>query len=100
MAITMRHQFIGPLGGGIQAHRMIDRVVSRKWLLGIGPVDAGTAGIHEVPGLLRTATLHDVDEGGQICTHIGVRIEQGIAHPRLRRQMQYAVKMMLRKHTL
>ena len=50
-----------------------------------------------MPAAIVAAALEDVGEAGQIGIHIGVRIDQRIAHAGLRREMNHIGKAMLRE---
>ena len=76
MAVGVRHQLIGFLGGGIQADGMVDRVGLGKRHLDVAAVHAGAARVHQVRGRVVAAGLQDVDEAHQIRLGVGVRVGQ------------------------
>jgi len=64
MAVGVGHQFVGLLGGRIEAHRMVHAVVFGEGQLFVAPVNAGAAGIDQVFHLIVAATFQDIDEAG------------------------------------
>ena len=87
MRIGMRHQFIGLLGRAVEAQRMIDIVSGAKRHAAIGAVNRGRRRVYEVPTSGVPATFEQVEKARKIGVGIGARIDQGMAHPGLRREM-------------
>ena len=76
MAVTVRHQFIGALGGSVKLERVIDSGMLGKWQRGIRPVDAASARIGEVGGLGVAARFEDICESDDVALDIRVWILQ------------------------
>ena len=79
---------------------MIDVVVNRKRHLGIAAIDRTRRGIDEVLDLRMAATFQNVQKSFDVAVRIGMRVHQGIAHTRLRRQMDHAPDRLLREQLL
>ena len=69
---------------------MVHRVGLAEGQPGIAAVYAGAAGIHQVLHRPGPAGLQQVHKARQVGIHVGVRLVDGITHPRLRRQVQHA----------
>ena len=76
MAVSVRHQFVGLFGGGIQADRMIDAISDRKRDLSIRSIDRTRRRIGQVRDLLMPTAFEYVYKADQIGIHISVRIRQ------------------------
>ena len=67
VAVAVRHQLVGLLGRGVQAHRMIDALVLRKRQRVVGAVDARARRIDEVRDAGVPAALEHVAESHRGC---------------------------------
>ena len=76
MAIGMSHQFVGLLGGRIETHRVIHRLLLMKRQVAIATIYRATRGIHQVLHSMITTSLKDVTEAHQIGLNVGRRILQ------------------------
>ena len=76
---------------------MVDIVVHGKRHVGIGAVDRRRRRIEQMPAAVVPAAFEDIGEADQIGIHIGVRIDQRIAHAGLRGEMDDMGKAMLRE---
>jgi len=93
MAIGVRHQFVGALGGGIELQRMVGRLVFGKGQPGVGTIHARGARIDEVRVRVGgAAAFQYIDEGVDVAAHVGARVLQRVAHARLGRQMDDRVE--------
>ena len=92
VAVAVRHQFVGFLGGGVEAERVVDGIMHRKGHPGVAAVHAGAAGVDEVFDAVPAAGFEDVEEADQIALRVGVRIDQRIAHAGLRREVDDALE--------
>jgi len=88
----MRHQLVGLLAGSVQAHRVVHRVVHREGHLGVGPVHAGAAGVHQVFHPVLPASLQHVANAHQVALQVGPGVLQRVAHPGLRGQVDHALR--------
>ena len=61
-AVSMRHQFVALLRGGIEADGVVYLVICGIGHLLVAPVDAAAAGIHKVLHLVVAAGLEDIIE--------------------------------------
>ena len=95
----MRHQLVRLLRRGVQADRVVDRVLHRERQLAVGAVDRARRGIDEVLDATVAAGLEHVDEADQVRLDVRVRIGQRIAHARLRRQVDHALRAKLGERT-
>ncbi len=91
--VGVRHQLVGLLAGGVQAHRVVDRVVGGERNLGVGAVDAGRAGVDEVLDAVVAAAFEQVGEADDVRLHVGVRILQRVAHAGLRGEVDDGVEV-------
>ena len=96
----MRHKFIGALGRGIELQWMIDTIVFRERKTRIGAVDTARACIRKVTDTTVTARLQKVCEADKIALDVCVRIDKRISYPRLRCQIDHAIKLILSKALL
>ena len=97
VAVGMRHQLVGLLGGCIQADRMIDAVVLGERHCLVATVDARAAGVDQVLHVVMAATLEDVREANDVRLDVRVRVDQRIAHASLRCEVHHAVEPLLGK---
>ncbi len=92
MAVGMRHQLVGLLGRGIQTDRVVHVVALGKRHPAVATVNARTAGINEVLDRAVTTSFKDIGETDQIAVDVGCRIDQRIAYPGLRSQVNHALR--------
>jgi len=79
----MRHELVGFFAGGIEAQWVVYILVYRKRHGGVGTVDAGAAGIHQVFDSMVTAAFQNVCKTDDVAVDVGQRVFYGIAHPGL-----------------
>ncbi|BAS81319.1 Os02g0791450, partial [Oryza sativa Japonica Group] len=80
----------GLLGGGVQRRRLVSAVALREGHLVVEAVDGGGGGPDD--GRLRVgvlACLEEGDEAGDVGVHVGRRVLHGVAHARLRREVEH-----------
>ena len=87
VAVGVGHQFVGSLGGGIQADRMVNRIGHGKRCFLVSAVDGTGRGIHEVPYRLVPAALQNIGKTQQVAVDVGVGVVQGVPDTRLRCQV-------------
>ena len=92
MGVSLAHQLVGLLGRGIQRERVIDPVVDRKRLLGVGAIDRRRAGIDHVRDAAMPREFEEVHLPDEVRLDIGVRVLERIAHPGLRTEMDDPVE--------
>ena len=86
----MAHQLVRLLGGGIERYRRVGAVLDRERQLGVAAIDRARAGIDQVLEIGQMpAQLQHGHVADQVGPHIGERMIQRIAHPRLRRQVNH-----------
>jgi len=91
----MRHQFAGLFGRCVQADRVVDVVVHAEGHVGVGAVDAGTAGVDQVLDAGVAAAFEDVDEAHQVAVDIGMRVLQRIAYAGLGGGVEHPLKTVI-----
>ena len=64
---------------------------------GVEPVDGGRGRKGEVLHLVVSAPLEDVQEPGEVALHVGVGVRQGMPNPRLCRQVNHPVELVIRE---
>jgi tryptophan synthase beta subunit len=93
MGVGFAHQFVGLLGGGVEADGLVHPVFHREGQLGVAAIDAGGGGIDHVFHAAVAGHFQQVEVPGQVGMQIGVRMRDRIAHPGLRPQMHDARKL-------
>ncbi len=74
---------------------MIDVIAGAEGHLGVVAVNAGGAGIHQMPDIVMTAGFENVDESHNITFDIGVWVFQTVAHTRLCSQVAHVIELFL-----
>jgi tRNA threonylcarbamoyladenosine modification (KEOPS) complex Cgi121 subunit len=95
--------FIGFLGRGVQADRVIDVVVFGEGHPCVAAIDARTRRVDQMLHAAVAAALKHIHEAHQIAVDVGIGIEQRVAHPGLRRQVDHALETFVgkqRRHRL
>ena len=87
MRIGMRHQFVGLLGRGIEADRMVDGISFRERDLGIAAIDGATRRVGQMFDAMMSRALENVQEGGEIRFAVDLRVLDRIPHACLRGEM-------------
>jgi hypothetical protein len=100
VAVGVGHQLVGLLGGGVDAHRVVHAVVLGERHLGVAAVHAGAARIHQVLDLAVATAFQDVHEADQVALHIGLGIDQRVAHAGLGGQVDDLVELLFGKELL
>ena len=93
VAVDVRHQLVRLLGRGVQAHRVVDVVRSRT--RAAADSSRRRSSSRRTPGGRggwRAAALEQVGEADQVGLHVGLRVLERVAHARLRREMQHALR--------
>ena len=94
----MGHELIGLLGGGIQAHRVVHRLVLGKREISVAAIHRAAGGIDQMLDALVAATLEHMAETHQIRLDVGGRVFDRLTHPSLGSQMDHPVGLKGRKH--
>ena len=76
---------------------MVHVIVHRERHAGIHAIDRAGAGVDQVTHLIVPATFQQVGKADDVGVDVGVGVLQGIAHSRLRRQVDHRVETMLCK---
>jgi hypothetical protein len=97
MAVGMRHHFIGFFGGCVEADRVINVVMLAEWHCSVATIHAGAAGKNQMLHRVVAATFQNVAKADQVGVDIGVWVVDGVAHPRLRGQMDDAPGLLSRE---
>jgi hypothetical protein len=92
VAVGMRHQFVGLLGGRVHAHRVVDAVLDGERQLAVVAVDRTRRGIHQVLDAVVAAGLQDVHEADDVALDVGVWILQRVAHAGLRGEVDHPLR--------
>ena len=71
MVVGLGHQFVGLIGGRIEAHRVVERVLLSKRHLAVAAVDRAVRGIHEVVHTLVPAALEHVAKAIEVGLDLG-----------------------------
>ena len=85
--VSMCHQFVAFLRGGIEADGIIYLIVRGIGHFLVAAVDAAAAGIHEVFYLVVAASLEEVVEADEVALYIGIGVGDAITHACLRREV-------------
>ncbi len=99
-AVSVRHQFIALLRGGIEAHGVVYLVVRGIGHFLIAAVDATAAGIHEVLYLVVAASLEEVVEADKVALYIGIGVGDAVTHAGLRREVDHYIYLVLGEDSL
>ena len=92
MAVGVRHQLVGLLGGRIHADGVVDAVLDRERQLAVGTVDRARRGIDQVLDAVVAAGLEDVHEADDVAFNVGVRVLQRVAHAGLGGEIDHALR--------
>ena len=79
LAVSVGHELVALLGGGVQRDWVIDLVVGGVWDFLVAAVHAGGTRIHEVLDFKMSAGFQDVVEADKVALDVGIRIRNGIA---------------------
>ena len=95
MAIGVSHQLVGFFfAGGIQAERMVDVLVNRERHGGVGAIDTGTAGIHQVFDTAVAAAFQNMCKANDVAVDVGQWVVNGITYTRLGCEIHYSIWFM------
>ena len=99
-AVAVGHQFVGLLGGGVEADRIVHLVVFAVGHLGVESVNRTGGSVDQVTDLVVPAGLQDVQEAHQVTLEVGVRIGNAVSHARLRGQVDDFVELLRLEKTV
>ena len=101
MGVGMGHQLARPLGRGIERQRLVNPILQGKGKLLAAAIDRGGAGVDQVgqtrqapTGFQHHKLAHDVG------IHVGIGVDERVAHPGLGGQMDHPVRFRLRVEEL
>src|SRR5215210_703053 len=100
MAVGMRHQLIRLFARRIEADRMVDILMHGKRQARIGAVNRGGGRKHKMSAAVVPAPLEHIEKALDVGVDIGLRVDQRVAHTRLRREMHHIGKAMFGKQLL
>jgi len=92
MTVGMRHELVALFGGSIQADGVIYVIARAERHLGVVAVNAGGAGINQMPDIMVSAGFENVDKPHDVAVDIGVRIFQTVTYTGLCSQVAYVVE--------
>ena len=93
VAVGVGHQLIGLLGGGIQAHRVVHRLVLGKREISVPSIHRAAGGIYLRLDAVVAATLEHMAETHQIRLDVGGRVLDRVMHLSLGSQMVHPVTL-------
>ena len=99
-AVSVRHQLVALLRGGIEAHGVVHLVVRGIGHFLVAAVDAAAAGIHEVLYLVVAASLEEIVEANEVALYIGIGVGNAVTYARLRREVDHNIYLVLGEHLL
>lgn len=94
------HELIGLLGGGVERHRRVHAVLLGERHLLVAAVDRAGTGVDQVLDRVVAAGLEDVEEADEVALQVSARILDGVAHARLRSEVNHDVEAVLREQAL
>ena len=97
MAVSVRHQLISLLAGGIKAHRMVYRLLLMERQISVSAIHRTARGIDQVFGAVVAATFQQMAKAHKIALDVGRRILQGITNTGLCRQIHHHLGPFFRK---
>ena len=92
MGVGFAHQLVGLFGGGVERDGLIDAILDREGEFGVAAVDRGGGGVDHVLDASVAGNLQQVEVAREIGGEVGVGVGDGVAHARLRAQMDDAVE--------
>lgn len=79
-AISMGHQLVALLGGGVEAHGIVYLVVCRVWHFFVAAIDGRGRGIDQMFHLMVAARFEDVVKSDEVALDVSVGIGDAVAH--------------------
>ena len=79
-AISMGHQLVALLGGGVEAHGIVYLVVCRVWHFFVSAIDGRGRGIDQMFHLMVAARFEDVVKSDEVALDVSVGIGDAVAH--------------------
>ena len=93
----MRHQFVRPLGRGVELQRMVgDRMLAERQG-GVGAVDARARRVGQVGDPRVAAGLEEVEEPDEVALDVAVGVLDAVADARLGGKVDHPVEAMRRE---
>src|SRR3569623_1828296 len=100
MAVGVRHQLVRFLGGGVEAHGVVDVVMHREGHISVRAVHRARRGVDEVLDAVMTAALQDIQKTDDVAVDVGARVFDGVAHAGLGGEVHHALRLVLGEHGL
>ena len=95
MAVSVSHQLIGLLAGGIEAHRVVNAVLLRKRHARVAAIDRTAAGVHQMLNPVMAATFQDVTKTHKVGLDVSGWVFNRVTHSRLGRQVHHLLRHVL-----
>ena len=76
MAVGVRHQLIGLFASGVEAHRMVHRLLLMERQIAVPAIDRTARGIDKVFGAVMAATFQQMAKAHKIALDVSRRILQ------------------------
>lgn len=98
LGVRVGHQLVALLGGGIEAHGVVDLVIGAVGHLLVGAVDTRAAGVDQMVDGIVAASLEDVVEPYEVALYICVGIGDGISHTGLSCEIHHYRRMIFSEY--
>lgn len=98
LGVGVGHQLVALLGGGVEAHGIIDFVVGAVRHFLVGAVYARATGIDQMVDGIVAACLEDVVESYEVALYVRVGIGDGISYPGLGREVDHNRGLIFREY--
>src|SRR5258705_9783513 len=95
MAVGMRHQLIGALGGGVELQWVVNSRMLGIRQSRVGPINAAAAGVRKVRRSRMSTRFQNVCESDNVAIDVGPWVREGVAHAGLGSQVDYPVEAVL-----
>ena len=99
MAVGVRHQLIGLLAGGIEAHRMVHGLLLMERQISVAAINRTTRGVDEVFGAMVAAAFQEMAKAHQIALDVSRRVLQGVTNTGLSRQVHHHSRVFCREES-
>ena len=87
MRITVGHQFVGFLTGGIERHGMVDVIMNRKRHVSVATIHGAGGRVDEMVDPTLSTAFENIHKPFDVALGVGMRVYEGIAHTGLSGEM-------------
>lgn len=94
MAVGMGHQLIGLLAAGVEAYRMVHRLLLMKGQISIPAIHRTARGLDEVFSAVVAATFQQMTKAHKIALDVSHQILQEVTNPGLSRQVDHHCRLL------